>query len=244
MQKRVACVRPRMPVVRGFCDPSRMDPDCAEALPFESRTAAGVALARRLAGIHWRDPAIVLGLPRGGVPVAKAVASALHLPLDVLVVRKISHPNHPEFAIGAVASGGITVRNNDQDSSISRQRFDGLATEQRIEVERRALRLRPGREPLSLIDKTAILVDDGVATGATMRAALASARAMGAAHVIIAVPVGAREVVNKLAERADEIICLYCPEPFQSVGFYYANFSQLHDADVRAALGNPDASPF
>jgi putative phosphoribosyl transferase len=233
-----------MPVVRGACDHPRMDPDCAEALPFESRTAAGVALARRLAGIHWRDPAIVLGLPRGGVPVAKAVASALRLPLDVLVVRKVSLPNQPEFAIGAVASGGITVRDNDQNSSISRQRFDSIATEQRIEVERRELRFRPGRARLSLTGKTAILVDDGLATGATMRAALAAARAMGAAHVIVAVPVGAREVVNRLAERADEIICLYCPEPFQSVGLYYANFSQPHDADVRAALGSATASPF
>ena len=221
-----------------------MHTDCAEALPFENRTVAGAALARRLAGIHWRDPAVVLGLPRGGVPVAKAVASALHLPLDVLVVRKIGHPQHPEFAIGAVAAGGITVRNPDQDTSISVECFEALAAEQRIEVEKRETRFRPGKPPLSLAGMTAILVDDGLATGATMRAALLAARAMGAKHRVVAVPLGDRNVVHQLEDHAEEVICLYCPEPFQSVGFHYADFAQLGDAEVRTALcGLRGASP-
>jgi putative phosphoribosyl transferase len=213
-----------------------MDPDCAEALPFENRTAAGAALARRLAGVHWRAPAIVLGLPRGGVPVAQAVADALHLPLDVLVVRKVGHPDEPELAIGAVASGGVTVRNEDLDPTISRERFEALAAVERTEVERREIRYRPGRAPLSLEGKTAIVVDDGMATGATMRAALSAVRAMGAVYLVAAVPVGSHEAVDPLGQYADEVICLYCPEPFQAVGCYYASFSQLHDADVRAAL--------
>jgi putative phosphoribosyl transferase len=219
-----------------ICDLAPMDSDCAEALPFENRAAAGAVLARRLFGVRWHAPAIVLALPRGGVPVAQAVASALHLPLDVLVVRKVGHPDEPELAIGAVASGGITVRNNHQDTSTSRERFEALAAEQRIEVERREMRYRPGKAPLSLAGKTAILVDDGLATGATMRAALTSARAMGAVYLVAAVPVGSREAVDDLGQCADEVICLYRPEPFQAIGCYYASFSQLHDADVRAAL--------
>jgi len=213
-----------------------MDTDCCEALPFENRTVAGGELARRLAGVHWRGPAIVLALPRGGVPVAKAVASALHLPLDVLVVRKVRHPHDSEFAIGAVASGGIIVRNDSADASISRERFASLAAEQKIEVERLEICFRPGRAPLSLRGRTAILVDDGLATGATMHAALAAARAMGAAQLVAAVPVGSHEAVEDLARYADEVICLYSPEPFQAVGMYYANFSPLDDADVRIAL--------
>jgi len=213
-----------------------MDPDCAEALPFENRAAAGAALARRLFGVHWHAPAIVLALPRGGVPVAKVVADALHVPLDVLVVRKVRHPDQPELAIGAVAAGGVTVRNKSLDPSVSRERFEALAADQRTEVERRESRYRPGRRPLSLAGQTAIVIDDGLATGATMRAALAAARAMGAAYLVAAVPVGSHDAVEHLGQFADEVICLYCPEPFQAVGVYYANFSQLRDADVRAAL--------
>jgi predicted phosphoribosyltransferase len=213
-----------------------MDPDCAEALPFENRAAGGAALARRLFGVHWQAPGIVLALPRGGVPVAKAIASALHLPLDVLVVRKVGHPLEPELAIGAVAAGGVAVLNEGVGTTISPARFEALAAEQRIEVEQRETRYRPGRPPLSLAGKTAFLVDDGLATGATMRAALIAARTMGAAYLVAAVPVGSREAVNEIGGYADEVICLYCPEPFQAVGVYYANFSQVRDADVRAAL--------
>lgn len=227
-----------MALVRAVCDGSLMQTDCAEALPFESRAAAGAMLARRLAGIHWRAPPIVLGLPRGGVPVAHAVAKALHLPHDALVVRKVGHPDQPEFAIGAVAPAGVTVNNRALEMGISRERFDALAAAKRSEVERLEKKFRPGHAPLSLAGRTAILVDDGLATGASMRAALAAARALGAAYLVVAVPVGSRHAVGQLAGLADEVICLYCPEPFQAVGYYYAKFPQLRDSDVLASLGD------
>jgi putative phosphoribosyl transferase len=213
-----------------------MDPFCAEDLPFENRTAAGAALGRRLFGIRWPAPAIVLALPRGGVPVGKAVAKALHLPLDVLVVRKVRHPDQPELAIGAVAAGGVTVRNPGVAADVPRDRFEALAAAQRVEVNKREVRYRWGRRPLSLEGKTVILVDDGLATGATMRAALSAARIMGAAFLVAAVPVGSREAMEHLGGHADEVICLYTPEPFQSVGMYYANFVQLKDSEVRDTL--------
>lgn len=217
-------------------DRSSMDPHCAEALPFANRAEAGAALGRRLFGIHWPSRAVVLALPRGGVPVAKEVADALHLPLDVLVVRKIRHPDHPELAIGAVAGGGVTVRNANIATDIPSKRFETLADEQRLEVEKREIRYRWGRKPLSLDDMTAILVDDGLATGATMRAALSAAHLMGAARLVAAVPVGSREAVRHLHGYADEVVCLYSPEPFQSVGMYYADFTPLKDVDVRDVL--------
>lgn len=213
-----------------------MDTDCSEALPFEDRADAGVALGRRLLGIRWPAPAIVLGIPRGGVAVAREVARILRQPLDALVVRKVRHPSNPELAIGAVAAGGILVRNPGFERSISREQFDALAAAQRVEVEQLEIRLRPGRGPLSLEGRTALLVDDGIATGATMRSALRAARALGAVHVVAAVPVGAREAVEELRKSADQVICLYSPEPFQSIGLNYANFAQVRDADARIAL--------
>jgi predicted phosphoribosyltransferase len=212
-----------------------MDPNCAEDLPFEHRTAAGAALARRLQGIRWSAPAIVLALPRGGVPVARAVADALRLPLDVLVVRKIGHPAQPELAIGAVTAG-VTVRNPHVGADIAPARFEALAAQQRNLVRERELRYRQGRAPLALDGRTVILVDDGLATGATMQAALNAARAMGAACLVVAVPVGSREAVEQLGVQADKLVCLYCPEPFQAVGMYYADFAQLRDSDVCKAL--------
>jgi predicted phosphoribosyltransferase len=213
-----------------------MDPHCAEALPFEHRTAAGVALGRRLFGTHWPSRAIVLALPRGGVPVGKAVANALHLPFDVLVVRKIRHPDQPELVIGAVAADGVTVRNPRVGAAISTTRFEALAAKERVEVNKREVRYRWGRHSLSLDGRTVILLDDGIATGATMRAALSAARLMGATCLIAAVPVGSREGVEHLRPHADEVVCLYCPEPFRGVGSYYADFARLEDIDVRDAL--------
>jgi len=215
-----------------------MDTYCAEALPLENRTAGGLALAHRLAGIHWPAPAVVLALPRGGVPVAKAISATLHLPLEVLVVRKIRHPRDREFAIGAVAAGGFVVRNCGPASGIPGEQFDKLAAAGRAEVEHKESLYRSGRGPLSLAGKTVILVDDGVATGATMRAALGAARAMGAAHLVAAIPVGERHAVKELEKFADEVVCLYCPEPFQSVGFHYSKFSQLDEVETCALLQN------
>lgn len=170
-----------------------------------------------------------------GVPVGKALAHALHLPFDVLVVRKVGHPAFPELAIGAVAAG-VTVRNADIAQEVSPGRFEALAARQRIEVNKREVRYRWGRAALSLEGKTVILVDDGLATGATMHAALRAARLMGAARLVAAVPVGSREAIERLRSCADEILCLYTPEPFHAVGSYYTDFRQLKDVEVRDAL--------
>jgi putative phosphoribosyl transferase len=212
-----------------------MDSSREVLLPFEDRTSAGVALGHRLLGVSWPAPAIVLALPRGGVPVAKAVARALALPLDVLIVRKVRHPDDPEVAIGAVAAGGVTVHNTSM-GGIAPDRFEKLANIQRREVSKREIRYRWGRKALDLDGKTAILVDDGLATGATMRAALDAARVMGAACLVAAAPVGSREAVQMLHRHADEVVCLQTPDPFRSVGSCYRNFAQLKDIEVRDAL--------
>jgi len=213
-----------------------MDPQGADTLPFPNRAEAGAALGRRLSGAHSSSNAVVLALPRGGVPVAKKVAEALHLPLDVLVVRKIRHPEEPELAIGAVAAGGVTVRNANASADVAPKRFEALADQQRIEVAKQEVRYRWGRKPQSLEGKTAILVDDGLATGATMRAALSAARLMGAARLVAAVPVGSRDAVRNLYGYADEVVCLHSPQPFQAVGMYYSDFAPFKDADVRVVL--------
>jgi putative phosphoribosyl transferase len=160
----------------------------------------------------------------------------LHLPFDVLVVRKIRHPRMPELAMGAVAAGGVTVRNPHVASDVSAGHFEALAAEQRVEVNKREIRYRWGRQPLALDGKTVILVDDGMATGATMRAALGAVRLMGATCSIAAVPLGSREAVKDIRRYSDEVICLHSPEPFRAVGAYYADFAPLHDSDVRDAL--------
>lgn len=226
------------PDVSGWrvCHRPAMDPHSAKGLPFENRSAAGVELARRLSGIQWPTPAVVLALPRGGVPVAKELARALHLPLDVLVVRKVRHPDQPEVAIGAVAAGGVTVRNEGCSTLVAGDRFEALAAKERAEVSKREIRYRWGRPPLFLEGKTAILVDDGLATGATMRAALSAARVMGASFLIAAAPVGSRDAARQLHRYADDVVCLYTPEPFEAVGTYYADFHQLKDIEVRDAL--------
>jgi predicted phosphoribosyltransferase len=222
----------RQPVChRRFMESAR-----GETLPYKNRAAAGLALGRRLSGITWPSSAIVLALPRGGVPVAKALAHELQLPLDVIVVRKVGHPRQPEVAIGAVAAGGVTVRNPHIGMDISSARFEALAAEQRIEVNKREVRYRWGRAPLFLEGRTVILVDDGLATGATMRAALSAARLMGATCLVVAVPVGSREALESLEHLADEVICLHAPESFEAVGEYYDDFRELKDVDVRDAL--------
>lgn len=205
---------------------------------YTDRDDAGRALGAALRG--RLDPAepIVLGLPRGGVPVAAAVAAALGAPLDVLVVRKVGAPFQRELALGAVARGGVTIRNEDVLAEVPgvAAEFDALAAVERDEVERREHAFRCGRPPLALTGRTAVLVDDGVATGATARAAIAAARALGAARVVFATPVASRTALQLLRMAADEVICLQVPRCFQAVGLAYADFAQVDDGVVRDLL--------
>jgi len=203
---------------------------------FSNRRAAGQALGAELGGLELQRP-VVVALPRGGVPVGYEVARLLGAPLDVLVVRKIGAPGQPEFAIGAVASG-VTVFDEEMLSmlGIGAEYFEASARRERLEAQRREAVFREGRPPLDLRDRTTIVVDDGLATGSTMLAAVTVARKLGAAHVIVAVPVGARQACDRVAERADRVVCLAVPEPFSSVGAWYEDFTQTDDAEVRRLL--------
>lgn len=205
---------------------------------YANRIEAGRLLGAAVAARLGRGPAVVLGLPRGGVPVAVEVAAALGTGVDVLVVRKVGVPSQPELAMGAVGPGGVTVRNEDVLAMLpgAADRFEAVATAERAEVVRRERAFRGERPPLALKGKSAVLVDDGVATGATLRAAIAAARALGAARVVVAVPVASAEAVAMLEAEADEVICLEQPAYFMAVGQFYAEFPQVSDAEVRALL--------
>ncbi|HXQ64552.1 MAG TPA: phosphoribosyltransferase family protein [Steroidobacteraceae bacterium] len=200
----------------------------------EAGQLLGAAVRKRLRA----QPAIVLGLPRGGVPVAAPVAAALGAPLDVLIVRKVGVPMQPELAMGAVAPGGVTIRNEDVLAMLpdAARQFGAVAAVERAELVRRERAYRGDRPPLDLTGRAAVLVDDGVATGATLRAAVAAARQLGAARVVVAVPVASREARQMLEDEADEVVCLQVPQSFVSVGGWYADFPQLSDTQVRELL--------
>lgn len=203
---------------------------------FPNRCAAGRALGAELARLELQRP-VVLALPRGGVPVGYEVAHLLGAPLDVLVVRKVGAPGQPEFAIGAVASS-VTAFDDEMLSmlGIGADYFEAAAQRERLEVQRREAVYRQERPPLDLRDHAAILVDDGLATGSTMLAAVAVARKLGAAEVIVAVPIGARQACERLTNHADRLVCLVMPEPFGAVGVWYEDFTQVDDAEVRRLL--------
>jgi predicted phosphoribosyltransferase len=212
--------------------------------PFADRREAGRALATRLNDYADRDDAVVLALPRGGVPVAYEVARALRAPLDVFLVRKLGLPGHRELAMGAIASGGVRVLNDDVVSwyRVPASVIDQVAHEEQVELERREREYRDGRAPIELRDRIAILVDDGLATGSTMKAAVEAVRAHGPARIVVAVPVGAPDTCREFAEVADQIVCARTPEPFSAVGQWYRDFSQTSDAEVRELLhGQPEA---
>jgi predicted phosphoribosyltransferase len=216
---------------------------------FANRFAAGSALGRAVAAHKWPHPVLVLGLPRGGVPVAYEVAKALAAPLDLMIVRKIGMPGQPEYAIGAVALGDVTVRDR-AGLATSDEEFERLATRERAELRRREQAYRRGAPPLDLGGKTVILVDDGIATGATMLAAVRATRRAGAAKVIVATPVASVEAAATLREEADEVVCLQRPAFFMSIGEWYEEFDQLEDAEVcaileaaRDAQGPPASTP-
>ena len=180
----------------------------------------------------------MLALPRGGVPVAAEIARALDLELDVIVVRKLGVPGHEELAMGAIASGDVVVRNQDviDGLGISERTFDGVLHRERAELLDRERRFGKTAIPPPLAGRTIVVVDDGVATGATMRAALASLRASGAGRLVIALPVAPVDTAAQLAEIADRLVCLHTPEPFGAVGGAYDDFSQTTDAEVRQLL--------
>ena len=205
---------------------------------FLDRREAGKLLARALAHYAGRKDVVVLGLPRGGVPVAAEVARALGAPLDVLIVRKLGAPGQDELAIGAIAEGGARVLNQGlvENLGLTRWQIDELAQSEERELERRVQIYRGGRDPLPVADRTVIVVDDGIATGATMRAGLQSLRARGATLVVAAAPVGAADSVDALREDADEVVVLETPAWFRAVGQWYENFGQTTDEEVRACL--------
>jgi putative phosphoribosyl transferase len=204
---------------------------------YANRRAAGAELGRAVASAGLKTPRIVLGLPRGGVPVAYEVALALQAPLDVMIVRKVGLPSQPELAIGAVATGGITVRDPPAAVlGITDEAFEKLASYERTEVERREQLYREGLPALNLAGQCAILVDDGIATGATMLAALRAARKAGAASVVVAVPVASTEAAASLKAEADSIVILMVPRFLMAIGQFYDDFSQLADEEVKSLL--------
>ena len=210
------------------------------ALPerFRDRAEAGRVLADELQRYAGRDDVVVLALPRGGVPVGFEVARGLGAPLDVFVVRKLGVPGHEELAVGAIASGGVRVLNERvvEAARLSEDELDAIAAREAAELERRERVYRGERRPLDVAGKVAIVVDDGLATGATMRAAVHAVRARDPARVVVGVPAGAPGTCDELGAVADEVVCVRTPEPFYAVGLWYADFSQTTDAEVRELL--------
>lgn len=207
---------------------------------FADRAEAGRDLAAALGKYAGRDDVVVLGLPRGGVPVAAEVARALQVPLDVLVVRKLGAPGQEELAIGAIGEGGVRVLNEGlvRSLGLEESEIDRMARHEGRELERRVAAYRGGHEALEVDDKTVIVVDDGVATGATMRAGLQALRAMGATRIVAAAPVGAQDSVAALENDADEVVVLETPEWFNAVGQWYEDFGQTTDDEVRGLLAD------
>jgi predicted phosphoribosyltransferase len=213
-----------------------------DGLQFTDRREAGRTLARLLAAYRNSERAVVLALPRGGVPVAFEVACALHLPLDVFVVRKLGIPGHEEFAMGAIASGGVRVMNPDAEVlRIPPEIVEEVAQRESRELMRREDRYRGDRPPLDLAGRIAILVDDGLATGSTMRAAVQAVRQLGPSRIVVAVPVASAEACEALRGEADEVICALTPQPFVAVGAWYLRFDQTSDEEVHELLDSARA---
>ncbi len=209
---------------------------------FQDRTDAGHRLADALREYAGRPGVVVLALPRGGVPVGYEVARELGAPLDVFLVRKLGVPGHEELAMGAIASGGVKVLNPDvvEMLSVPDRVIDAVAAREGEELRRRERAYRDDRPPPDLQGKTVILVDDGLATGSTMRAAAEAVRLQVPARLVVAVPVGAAETCGALREVADEVVCDVLPEPFYAVGLWYRDFSQTTDDEVRALLARAE----
>ncbi|WP_342245684.1 phosphoribosyltransferase [Pseudomonas sp. OTU5201] len=203
-------------------------------IPIRDRVAAGQALVPLLSDYRCRSDAIVLALPRGGVPVAYEIAMALELPLDLMIVRKLGVPAHRELAMGAIASGGVRVVNRDvvHMHGIDDATLDAEVGRESLELQRREQAYRGKRPAPDLRERVVILVDDGLATGATMLAAVRAARQQGAARIVVAVPVGPDDTVAELQQEADEVICPFQPEWFTAIGRWYVDFCQVMDQTV------------
>ena len=205
---------------------------------FPDRAEAGRVLGLKLSKYAGRDDVIVLGLPRGGVPVAYEVAQALRVPLDVFIVRKLGVPGFEELAVGAIASGGVRVLNDDVVRALpnANEIIEAVTQREIAELQRREDKYRDSRPPPQIENRTVILIDDGLATGATMRAAVKALRQRGAAKIVVAVPVGPPDTCKEFEDEADEVVCASAPEYFQAVGQYYEDFSQTTDEEVRELL--------
>jgi putative phosphoribosyl transferase len=207
------------------------------------RREAGAVLAARLAEYAGRPDGIVLALPRGGVPVAEVIAKQLKLPLDVFLVRKLGVPHQPEYAFGAIAEGGIRVLNRDVIAAVAltQEQVERISAEEQQELDRRADAYRGGAPARDLRGRTVILVDDGVATGSTMYAAVMAIRQHEPRRIVVAVPVGAPDALALLQQVADEVICPLAADPFDAVGSWYEEFPQVSDDEVRSALSISNA---
>ena len=208
---------------------------------FLNREDAGRQLAAHLAHYAGRSDVIVLGLPRGGVPVAGEVAQRLQAPLDVFLVRKLDVPGHSELAMGAIAEGGVEVLSDDliREFGIPQRVVQQVAVRERMELDRRDAQYRSGRTLPSVRGHIVILVDDGLATGSTMQAAVTALRRLEPARVVVAAPVGARDTCARMKLFADEVVCVEMPEPFQAVGLWYEQFAQTTDEEVKRSLTGP-----
>ena len=213
-------------------------------LRYWDRREAGRLLATALARYAGRDDLLVLGLPRGGVPVASEVAGALGAPLDVFVVRKLGVPGHRELAMGAISSFGVLVVSDVARSlAIPEETIEEARRLEGLELQRREALYRGGRPPAGVAGRTIILVDDGIATGSTMRAAIEALRALGAARIVVAIPVAPAEACMELRALVDDLICLSTPEPFVAVGMWYEDFSPTSDDEVRELLDQAGGRP-
>ncbi len=206
-------------------------------MKFKDRRDAGRALAQALDAWRAQPDVRVLALPRGGVPVAFEVAQALGAPLDVLIVRKLGFPGQEEFAMGAIASGGVRVMGDaDAGWPVSERELEAVVAREQAELARREQRYRGDRPPLDLAGRVLVLVDDGLATGSTMRAAVQAARAGHPRRIIVAVPVASPEAVQSVGAMADEVVCLHTPQHFRAVGLWYEDFAQTSDEEVDRLL--------
>ena len=224
---------------------ARAEWSLSDRQPYEDRRHAGLELAERLTHLKGRRDLLVLALPRGGVPIAYEVARALAAPLDVFLVRKLGLPGYPEFAMGAIASGGVRVLNQEV---VSRYRIpddviDEVARVEQAELERRQRAYRNGHKSVELKDRVVLLIDDGLATGSTMKAAVEAVRAHSPSRIIVAVPVGSPDTCREFADVADEIVCARAPDGFAAVGHWYRDFSQTTDEEVRDLLHAAPSTP-